>query len=355
MVKWDDEASVDAAAEAAERGGKSKAPVIVAGLVVVLAAVGFLVFRGPSELPKEDLAVFDEAQKLLRSDDYEHYGDAEKKLLEIVKKHPEHVSPMVWLMQLYCAWGEELQWEAAWFKKATEAKAKELGEFKKTIEKTKSRSAKEATQKKFDAAKVELDTLNNAYNLTDKNSVGRLKEAKEWAKNADHTDPTDGALHRAMADYARITNKWDVVETQLGYVKKRKPDSVGLRFITGGMLMERDKKYDDAIKLFEEALAADPAFTKAQYFLAIALDRKGEQAKAADAMKKVLVMSPGHHAAKAYLGLVDALGAAQSAAEDAETAGTAKEQVAAGDEVAGPASPAPAETKPAPKPKKKQP
>ena len=40
------------------------------------------------------------------------------------------------------------------------------------------------------------------------------------------------------------------VETQLDYVRKHKPDSAGLRFISGAMLMDKDKKYDEALALY---------------------------------------------------------------------------------------------------------
>ena len=315
---------------------KSKVPMIAGG-VAVLAVVGYLVLGGTSRLSAEELATFEDAQKALRTDDYGQYGAAEKKLLAIVEKHPDNVAPAVWLSQLYCAWGEELGSESESFRKATLAKGKEMTDLKKTIENTKSKTAKAGAQAKFDAAKGELEALNKAGKLRDAASVEKLKAAKAHVKEASNTDYGDAQLHRAMADYARVAKKWPDVDTQLEYVKKHKPDSAGLRFVAGAMMMEKDKKYDEAIVSLEEALKIDPQFTKAQYFVGLAQDAKGEGAKAAESMKKVLAMSPNHPGAKAYLGMVTTLEAARLAAVQAETAGTEKENVAAGDEVNPPA------------------
>jgi tetratricopeptide (TPR) repeat protein len=247
------------------------------------------------------------------------------------------VAPSVWLSQLYCAWGEELGTESDSFRKATLAKGKELLDLKKTIENTKSKTAKAAAQAKFDTAKADLEALNKAGKLRDTASVEKLKAARTHVRAASDADSGDASLHRAMADYARVAKKWPDVDTQLEYVRKHKPDSAGLRFVSGAMIMEKDKKYDEAIALLEEALKIDPQFTKAQYFVGLALEGKGESAKAAEAMKKVLESSPGHPGAKAYLGMVTTLEAARLAAVQAETAGTEKENVAAGDEVNPPA------------------
>jgi tetratricopeptide (TPR) repeat protein len=327
---------------------KSRAPVIALG-AAVLAVAGYLAFGGTSRLSKEELATFDEAQKTLRTDDYSQYGDAEKKLLAIVEKHPDNVEPAVWLAQLYCAWGEELGTESDSFRKATLAKGKEITDLKKTIETSKSKNARAAAQVKFDAAKTEVEALNKAGKLRDAASVEKLKAAKALVKQASNTDYGDAALHRAMADYARVSKKWPDVDTQLEYVRKHKPDSAGLRFVSGAMIMEKDKKPDEALALLEEALKIDPQFTRAQYFVGLAWDAKGDSKNAAEAMKKVLAMSPNHPGAKAYLGMVTTLEAARLAAAEAETAGTDKENVAAGDEVNPPAAAEAAPSKAAPR------
>ena len=293
------------------------------------------------KLTPEEQQVFEEAQKVLRSDDYTTYANGEKKLLAILEKYPDYAPAIVWLTQMYCAWGEALGFEVVAFKLAQQNKARELENLRKVIEQSKSKSARAAAQAKFDAARTELEAYNKAGKLKDEESRKRLASAKEWAKKGTQVDYDKPELHRAIADHARITERWADVEQRLAFVKRNKPDSAGYQFIYGAMLLQKDRKPDDAIPYFEQALKLDPAFTKAQYFLALSHDKKDDDAKAADAMKKVLEMSPGHPGAKAYLGMITTLQAARAAAAQAELAGTDKEQVAAGDEVNPPASSGP--------------
>ncbi|MBI5494918.1 MAG: tetratricopeptide repeat protein [Deltaproteobacteria bacterium] len=318
---------------------KSKTPLIIGGVVAVAAVAGFLATRGSGAMSAEEKAAFQEAQDVLRLDDYNRYGEGEKKLLAVLQKHPDHVEPTVWLIQLYCAWGEELDAEADTFRMAAQSKLKEIGDLKKITETSKSKSAREKAKTQYEAAKKELDELQNAANIRNKSSVEKLKAAKDWVKVASATDYSDAALHRAMADYGRITGKWGEAETQLQYVQKLKPDSAGLRFVKGVIALQRDQKPDDAVALYDEALKIDPKFVKAKYFKGLALAKKGDNDKAAATMKEVLVESPGHTGAKAFLGLVGTLAQARKVAEEAAKAGTADEQVAAGDE-AEPAKPA---------------
>jgi tetratricopeptide (TPR) repeat protein len=334
MVKWDDPALLEDPDPAKQKKKTLVIVAIVAG-VLLAAVVGiFLATRGPSLTP-EELKVFEEAQAALRTDDYEKYPAGEQKLLDLAQKYPNHVPSLAWLIQLYCAWGDVLKSEADTFQRAAQAKARELQDLKKTIEATKSKSTKEEAEKRFVAAKVELDDLNKAGKIKDLAGTQKLREAKTWANKASHVGGDDPQLQRAMADHARIGGKWPDVESRLTYVQKHKPSSAGYRFIKGAMLMERDKKHDDAIALFEEALQVDPAFTKAAYYLALAWHLKGDKEKAVAAMKKVLEMSPGHQGAKTYMGVVPVMEAARAAAAQAELAGTDQEQVATGDEVGG--------------------
>lgn len=330
MVKWDDPALL----EDNPPPKKSKTPLFIGLGVAVLAAVvvAFFLGGGPSLTPEEE-KIFEEAQTALRTDDYDNYPAAEQKLLALLEKYPNHSPSISWLMQMYCAWGDVLKNEAEAIQKAGQAKVKELGDLKKTIESSKSKSTRAESQARFDAAKKELEKLNADGKTKDTEGTAKLNSAKEWAKKGSMVDSDDPQLQRAMADHSRISSKWPDVETRLKYVEKHKPDSAGLRFIKGAMLMEKDRKYDEAIALFEEALRIDPRFTKAQYFIGLAQDKKGAPEKAAEAMKRVLALSPKHQGATAYLQMMSTILAARKSAATAEVAGTDKEKVAAGDEV----------------------
>ena len=114
MAQFDDAALDD------EFPKKSKTPLILLGVAVVaLLAVGAVLMGGggPSLSP-EELAVFEEAQTALRSDDYNAYPAGEKKLLATLEKYPDYVPAMSWLMQMYCAWGESLKFESQAFQLA---------------------------------------------------------------------------------------------------------------------------------------------------------------------------------------------------------------------------------------------
>src|SRR5207253_9389686 len=91
---------------------KSKMPLMIGAAVAVVVIVGLIIsMRGPSLSP-EEMAVFEQAQKALRTDDYKNYPDGETKLKAIVEKYPNHVGAISWLMQLYCAWGDALKTES---------------------------------------------------------------------------------------------------------------------------------------------------------------------------------------------------------------------------------------------------
>jgi tetratricopeptide (TPR) repeat protein len=348
MAQFDDGA-LDNAGDGTPK--RSKKGLVMGVGVAVAAGVGMLVMSGSPSLSAEEEAVFLEAQNALRSDDYQAYPAGEGKLIAILEKYPGYVPAISWLMQLYCAWGEELRYESQAFQLAAQARGKELADLKKTVEQSKSKKTRAQAEEKFTKARVQLEELNKAGKVKDGESTKMLAAAKTWARKGSEVASQDPQLQRAMADYARITEKWPDVETRLEYVKRNKPDSAGYRFIKGVTLMQRDKKHDEALVLLEEAFKIDPQFTKAQYFIGLTHDHKGDRDKAADAMKKVLQLSPGHPGARAYLGLVDVVSSAKEAAHAAAVAGTDQERVDPGDEVAAAeaASPASKNAKASPK------
>jgi tetratricopeptide (TPR) repeat protein len=318
---------------------RSRAPLVV-GVLVLLGGVGaFVATRGSGSLTEEERKTFDEAQDLLRLDDYQRYPESEKKLLALLTVHPDHVEPAVWLTQLYCAWGEELNWEADVFKKSATEAAKEVTDLKTVAETSKSKRARKEATEDFEEARKKLRTLERLNNVRSVEGADKLREAKKWAQKAGATDYSDASLHRAMADHARITGKWDEVTKQLEYVERQKPDSAGLRFVRGVVALEKDKDLAKADALFDEALSKDPKFMKALYFKALVADRKGDREGAAALMKKVLEGSPGHPNAQAYLGLLTLIQRAERVAADAKKAGTEAEKVEPGDEAEAAAAP----------------
>ena len=115
-----------------------------------------------------------------------------------------------------------------------------------------------------------------------------------------------------MADDLRVRRKliaegdesrpaWADVQTQLHKAYELNPRSAGVRFIRGAIAMDRDQNWKAAIKHFEEALVLDPSFTKARYYLGLALDHAGDRARAVKEMERITLGQPGHRGAQQFL------------------------------------------------------
>ncbi len=118
-----------------------------------------------------------------------------------------------------------------------------------------------------------------------------LAAGAKLAESLVSTTPADYEGYRVLADYYRIRGEWPRYDAMVAEVQQRQPQSVGLLFLKGIALAERQGDYDGASKLLAEAVAKDPKFCRAQaqlFFLARGLTKKREEAA------KLKAMNPQH-------------------------------------------------------------
>ncbi len=237
--------------------------------------------KKPDEAAKSGLLINAEeimqtAQRTLRLDDYREFEKAEFRFLALRFWKTEDVQLAGWLAQLYVAWAEQLKNEVDFMRIRIAAQ----------------HSA--SNDEQIAALLALID-----YRLAMLNEV---EESARMLCNSLRTYyPTEYISHRVMADYFRIMGDRENMENQLLVLKELNPDSVGLLFTQGAAKMEFEGDSIGAIRLFDKALGRDPLFVKALYFKGLAFDRMGSTVKAAELMKKVLELSPGHPGARAYL------------------------------------------------------
>lgn len=94
--------------------------------------------------------------------------------------------------------------------------------------------------------------------------VTRLRSAHARVQTLLAEAPDDYRVHRIAADYYRIRNDWDAFQVEVDRTAALKPDSNGLRFQRGLAALARDQDPDKGTRLLQEALAVDPAFTRAR-------------------------------------------------------------------------------------------
>lgn len=216
------------------------------------------------------------AQRMVRSDDYREFERAEFRLVALRIWRSEDVTIATWLAQLYVAWAEQLKNEISFLRlKGAAARIQNSEEDSRAVE-----------------------TLVD-YRLA------KLAEVEEKARTLCNMlrtyYPSHYTSHRVMADYFRVLGDREKMDTHLVIVEQLNPESGGYLFLKGAVLAEYEADYIQAVEYYDRAIKKDPEFVKAHYFKALAFHEMGRMDEARALMEDVLVRSPGHPGAKAYL------------------------------------------------------
>lgn len=103
--------------------------------------------------------------------------------------------------------------------------------------------------------------------------------------------PEDYRSHRIAADYYRMAQDWEAFDIEVARAEKLRPDSNGLRFLRGVEAYVRHEDPEAGERHLAEALAADPAFTRARaQRVVLAPDRE----RRCEAMSDLQAAAPGH-------------------------------------------------------------
>ncbi len=245
------------------------------------------------------------AQNIVRSDNAALFPRADAFFTGHLKKHPDDLANQTWHAQLFLAWADSSTLTAKTLATSVERLGKQRDKLSGQLE------AGELSGVKKLQAEQKLDELAWLLPLTeemqrrllgvaaDKLEIGKQKTEAILAK---HADTYEG--YRLAADLARIGENWEGYGEAVRQLEQHNPDSNGLRFLRGVVAFARDKNYSEAEQYLGEAVAKDPKFTKAQYYLALSHLNRRQFEEAVAALDKTLEISPGHpfsNAVRSYI------------------------------------------------------
>ena len=129
----------------------------------------------------------------------------------------------------------------------------------------------------------------------DKNTITQLvQQAIREAKNAVAVNPAQVAnlenlagVYRNLLNFAQGADAWTVASYRQAIALD--PVNPNLRIALGGVLYAQ-KNYDDAIRLFQQAVDLKPDLANAHYNLAAAYREKGERPQAVASLETVLTL-----------------------------------------------------------------
>ncbi|MBN2358005.1 MAG: tetratricopeptide repeat protein [Deltaproteobacteria bacterium] len=256
------------------------------------------VFRNLLDVPADaaiaerlrDPKTVQDAQDVVRSDNIALYPKADKLFAEYLASHPEDITNLTWHAQLYLAWAD-----AAIATRQSLAQSLERLRQEQQAGQAGDRLEQLAwTIGLAERAQADLDAV-----AREKLGVGAAK-----ALAILKLDQESYEGYRLAADLFRLNGDWTQHEKFMKKLEARNPDSVGLRFQKGVVAYCRDQDLHQAERYLKEALAKDPQFAKAQYYLALTYLSMHRYDHAREALEQTLRISPGHPLANAIRGYV---------------------------------------------------
>lgn len=118
-----------------------------------------------------------------------------------------------------------------------------------------------------------------------------LERGGELARKFIAEQPGDYHGYRLAADYHRTQKDWAAFDGMIKKVEEAKPDSTGLLFLRGVEAAQRGNDPAKAVGFFQQALAKDPKFARAQAQIVLA---QVYNDKAYAELQKLKELSPEH-------------------------------------------------------------
>jgi len=229
----------------------------------------------------------DEALAILKSDELAQFPKA-LSYAKSAAKGKDSKKATALAAQIEIAWGENLRIVA----KVVDLLASDLRNERHDLEDL------EAVGKLTPDDKAHLETLKKLLDEKEPlaNAMSRLApvhlaEGRTLAESVVKDAPDSYEGYRVLADYYRIRGDWDRYDAMVKEVESRYPQSHGLLFLKGIALAERQNDNEGATKMLNEALKADPKFSRARvqlFFIAKGLTAKREE------YQKLKAESPHH-------------------------------------------------------------
>ena len=247
----------------------------------------------------------EDAQDVVRSDNTALYDKADACLAAHLREHPDDVKNLTWHAQLFIAWADSAlltQRTLAGSVKKLEARRAELEERLKdpALDATEREAQGESLKDVVHLADVTRRVLDKLGTLAEqKKAVGK---EKALALLAQHPESYEG--FRLAADLYRVEEDWPRYEDAVVKLERLNPASNGLLFLKGVVAFQREKDYPAAESHLREAVAKDPQFTKARYYLALTYVNLHRAQDAKRSLEETLRASPGHPFANAVRALV---------------------------------------------------
>lgn len=136
--------------------------------------------------------------------------------------------------------------------------------------------------------------------------MGAYSKALANFKEAAKLKPTNDRYHFYLAEVYRQQGNYWLAEKTVQKALKTIPNSPALLLEQGRIALEQEK-YDAAISSLRKAVRITPESSDINYYLALALEKKGDKHQAAVYYQQTLKYVPDHQEAKAGLKRVGAL------------------------------------------------
>jgi tetratricopeptide (TPR) repeat protein len=220
-------------------------------------------------LSAEDARRFVAARQAVRSDQSSRFQTASSHLTEVLRHAPQHPAARAWWILLGSTWAEE----ALDHKRPAEARHR--------IDQP--------------MATVRAVTAAQGQGVQATAAASRLLCATaDWLRVA-----------RRVALDEKLTGKavptWASIEAQLDRAEALGAAPACVAYVRGALTIDRGGDADDAAEHFEAAAKGDPAFFRARYRWALALEAAGNRRQAQWEMKRIINDNPAHAGAERFL------------------------------------------------------
>ncbi len=128
-------------------------------------------------------------------------------------------------------------------------------------------------------------------------SKGNVEEAREAIEAAVSLNPDEGDRGAAVAEFFLENGRADIAETEFVAALEANPDNIHY-YNRLGIAFRQQKKYNEAIQNYRQALSVAPNDAVLYYNMALALFGNGDAYQATSTLRRAIVLNPDFQEAK---------------------------------------------------------
>ena len=190
--------------------------------------------------------------------------------------------------QILVAWGDAQHLLGGLLTRASQ----DLESYRQRLERKKAAGKlngdEEASLARIEKSLADLEGVERALRAVGNHHIA---DGMKLAEKVIAAAPNDYEGYRVAADYYHQREEWPQFEEMVKKIEALKPDSIGLIFLRAEAARDRDHDHLEALRLFKEAVAKDPKFTRAQVAL---LTLRADLASANAELQILKRINPNH-------------------------------------------------------------